>query len=111
MSLQGVQAIAQGKKKHFCGKRTCALSYHMFAHCIINRNVLELAIKYHCDTRAEDFDFSTNAMKKAAYRQFTTWKYGRLGRGNRKHNPACILRMIREAHPSPTNEYIGYKES
>ena len=110
-SCKVCRPLPKEEENHCCGKRTCVTSYQMFAQCIINRDVLELAIKYHCDTRAEDFDFSTNTMRKAAYRQFTMWKYGRLGRGNRKPNPACVVRMIREAYPSPTNEYMGYKES
>ena len=60
---------------------------------------------------AEEFDFSMNTQRKTAYGQFTMWKYGRLGKGNRRPNPACVVRMIREAYPSPTNAYMGYKKS
>ena len=83
----------------------------MFKQCIVNRDVLELAIKYHCDTRAEEVNFSTNTMRKAAYRQFTMWKYGKLGRGNRRPNPACVVRMIRKAYPSSDDQYMGFKRS
>ena len=89
--------VYKAEGNHCCGKRTFVTSYMMFWNW-----------KH---TRAEDFDFSTNATRKAAYHQLTMWKYGRLGRGNRKPNPVCIVRMIREAYPSPTNEYMGYKES
>lgn len=94
-----------------CGRKLCVTSYQMFGQCIINRDVLELAIKYHCDTRAEEVNFSTNQMRKDAYRQFSMWKYGKLGRGNRRPNPACVVRMIRQAYPSTTDEYMGYKSS
>ena len=94
-----------------CGKKLCVTSYQMFKQCIINRDVLELAIKYHCDTRAEEVNFSTNTMRKAAYRQFTMWKYGKLGRGNRRPNPACVVRLIRKAYPSSDDQYMGFKRS
>ena len=60
-----------------------------FSQCCVNRNVLELAMKYCTYSRAEQFDFSTNELRKAAYRQFVVWKYGKLRKGVRKVNPAC----------------------
>ncbi len=51
-----------------CGRKLCVSSYQMFKQSIVNRDILELAIKYHCDTRAEEVNFSTNTMRKAAYR-------------------------------------------
>ena len=55
--------------------KDCVTSYQIFSQCCVNRNVLELAIKYRTDSRAEQFDFSTNELRKAAYRQFVVWKY------------------------------------
>ena len=94
-----------------CGKRLCVTSYQIFSQCCVNRNVLELAIKYRTDSRAEQFDFSTNELRKAAYRQFVVWKYGKLGKGVRKVNPACVVRMVRQAFPSPDDRYMGFKRS
>ena len=54
------------KENICCGRKLCVTSYKMLKQCIINRGVLEIAIKYHCDTRAEDVNFSTNTMRKAA---------------------------------------------
>ena len=50
--------------------------------------------------RADDLDFSTNSYRKAAYRQYILWRYGRLGKGNRRVCPSCVVRMIRVAYPS-----------
>ncbi|XP_044168202.1 uncharacterized protein LOC122952227 [Acropora millepora] len=66
-----------------CRKKTCVTSYVMFKTVCLDREVLQLAIRARCDIRAEEPDYSTQSYRKAAYRQFTLWKYGKLGRGNR----------------------------
>jgi hypothetical protein len=42
-----------------------------------------------------------------AYRRFTRWVYGLLGKRNRRVVPACAVKAIREAFPS--EEYAGFK--
>ena len=90
-----------------CGKRLCVTSYQTFRDGCINRHALELAIKSRSDMRVEQFEFTTNDYRKAAYRQFVAWKYGRLGQGVRKINPSCVVLMVRQAYPS--NEYMGFR--
>ena len=67
-----------------CKKRTCVTSYVMFNTVCLDREVLQLAIRARCDIRADEPDYSTQSYRKAAYRQYTLWKFGKLGRGNRK---------------------------
>ena len=44
-----------------------------------------------------------------AYRHFTCWIYGIIGRHNRKVHPSCVVNAIREVFPSPT--YTGFKDA
>ncbi len=67
-----------------CGRRVCITSYVMFKKLCLDRDVLKLNIVARCDLRADNMEFSTNAFRKAAYRQMVLWKYGRLGVGNRR---------------------------
>ena len=67
-----------------CRKRTCVTSYTMFENICLDREVLTLAIRARCDIRAEEPDYSSNSYRKAAYRQYCLWKYGKLGKGNRR---------------------------
>ena len=92
-------------------EQKCITSYELFQNLCLDRNVLEVAIKARCDMRADDPDFSTNSYRKAAYRQYILWRYGRLGKDNRRVCPSCVVRMIRVAYPSADGNYMGFRPS
>ena len=94
-----------------CQKRTCVTSYVMFNTTCLDREVLQLAITARCDIRADEPDYSTQSYRKAAYRQYTLWKYGTLGRGNRQILPSCVVATIRQAYPAPNGNYMGFRRS
>ena len=94
-----------------CRKRTCVISYVMFNNICLARGVLELAIRARCDIRAYLPDYSTQSYRKAVYRQYTLWKYGKLGRGNRRILLSCVVTMIRQSYPAPDGRYMGYRQS
>lgn len=94
-----------------CKKTTCVTSYTMFNTTCIDREVLLLAIRARCDIRADEPDYSTNSFRKAAYRQYTLWKYGKLGKGNRRIIPACVVIMVRKAYPAADGIYMGFRWS
>ena len=94
-----------------CKKRTCVTSYVMFNTVCLDREVLQLAIRARCDIRAEEPDYSTQSYRKAAYRQYTLWKYGKLGRGNRKILPSCVVLVIRRVYRAPDGNYMGFRRS
>ncbi|XP_065054976.1 P2X purinoceptor 7-like [Rhopilema esculentum] len=94
-----------------CDRKVCVTAYRMFGKLCLDRDVLQLNITARCDIRADPMDFSMNSFRKAAYRQFTLWKYGRLGRGNRRILPSCVVKIIREAYPSPDGQYMGFKNN
>ena len=45
----------------------------------------------------------------AAYRQFTWWVYGVLGKKNRRVIPACVVNTIRREFPEESGHYEGFK--
>ena len=94
-----------------CRKRTCVTLYVMFNNICLDRRVLELAIRARCDIRADLPDYSTQSYRKAAYRQYTLWKYRKLGRGNRRILPSSVVTMIRQGYPAPYGWYMGYRQS
>eukprot|EP00112_Aurelia_sp_Birch-Aquarium-sp1_P017037 Seg3914.1 transcript_id=Seg3914.1/GoldUCD/mRNA.D3Y31 product="hypothetical protein" protein_id=Seg3914.1/GoldUCD/D3Y31 len=93
-----------------CGRKICITSYYMYRKLCLDADVLKLNITARCDLRADPMDYSMNAFRKAAYRQFALWKFGHLGRGNRRILPSCVLTTIRSFYPSPTGQYMGFKK-
>ena len=91
--------------------RSCVTSYKLFQNLCLDRNVLETAIKARSDIRAEELDFGMNSFRKASYRQYILWRYGRLGKGNRKVVPSCVVQMVRTAYPAPDGNYMGFHSS
>ena len=100
--------------ENLCCKRvTCISTYRVFANICLDRDILEVCIKARCDVRADDFNFnfSIDSFRKAAYRQFVLWRFGKLGRGNRRVVPSCVVLAIRRAYPSPDGQYMGFRNS
>ena len=87
------------------------LSATRYTTTCLDREVLQLTIRARCDIRADEPDYSTQSYRKAAYRQYTLWKYGKLGRGNRKIVPSCVVTTIRQAYPAPDGNYMGFRRS
>ena len=99
------------EQENLCCKRvTCVTSYNTFSNICLDRDVLEICIKARSDLRADDFDFSMESFRKAAYRQFALWRYGKLGRGNRRVIPSCAVLKVREIYPAPDGQYMGFKQ-
>lgn len=83
----------------------------MYENICLDREVLVLAIRARFDIRAEEPDYSSNSFRKAAYRQYCLWKYGKLGKGNRRVLPSCVVLTIRRYYPAPDGVYMGYRRS
>ena len=92
-----------------CKRVTCITSYMSFSNICLDRDILEVCIKARCDIRADEFNFSMESFRKAAYRQYVLWRFGKLGRGNRRVLPACVVRMTRAAYPAPDGRYMGFR--
>ena len=93
-----------------CGKIRCVTSFVTFQNTSTDRDVLVMAIRGRYD-RAEEPDYSTNSFRKAAYRQYILWRYKKLGRGNRRVCPSCVVLAIRQLYPAQDGIYMGFKRA
>lgn len=93
-----------------CKQSKCITTTSHFAKLCLDPDVLEMCIRNTGDIRNDREDSSTRAFRKAAYRQYTLAKYGRLGKGNRRVCPSCVVLKIRKLYPSVTGVYMGYRE-
>ena len=98
------------EQENVCCKRvTCITNYTSFSNICLDRDILEVCIKARCDIRADEFNFSMESFRKAGYRQYALWRYGKLGRGNRRVIPTCVVRRIRTRYPAPDGRYMGFR--
>ena len=93
-----------------CKLKKCITLSSRFAKLCLDPDVVELCIKSTGDIRNDKEDNSSRAFRKAAYRQFILARYGRLGKGNRRVCPSCVVMKIRKQWPSITGVYMGYRE-
>jgi len=102
--------MPQAVENNCCKRSKCITTTSHFAKLCMDPDVLEMCIRNTSDIRNDRGDASTLAFKKAAYRQFILAKYGRLGKGNRRVCPSCVVLKIHEQYPSVTGVYMGYWE-
>ena len=76
---------------------------------ILEPGVLGLAAVQFDDFMAGDPFHDNRARRHASYRQVIFWRYRRLGAGNRRVIPSCIVNRIRQAYPSPDGNYTGFR--
>ena len=93
-----------------CRRRHCITRYDVFQLICLHPVVLRVAVRNNCDWRADPIIYSHSNFRKAAYRQYILWVYGRLGRGNRRVAPSCVVCRIRSRYPSSYGTYLGFRD-
>ena len=93
-----------------CGLTPCITTKQTFYDLCLKPNVIEIAgiLNY-----AEHFfdlpDFSASKFRNQSYRFYTLWQHGKLGKGNRKCPPSCVVLAVRRQFPAPDGHYRGYE--
>ena len=77
---------------------------------VTNRDVLSVAIVHRSDVYSDDPAYGPSDYRKAAYRQWTLWRCGYLGKQNQKVIPSCAMWAVRTKYPAPDGIYLGFKE-
>ncbi|XP_060775114.1 uncharacterized protein LOC132884975 [Neoarius graeffei] len=69
--------------------------------------------KKHPRPAGPDGQLSSEQYRLIAYRIVLEWalKGEKLGPGNRRVLPSCVVELIRRTYPSPNGQYAGFKES
>lgn len=104
------QAMPLSVENVCCWQVPCVTTTEMFDNNVLNTDVLSIAIVSGSDILASTPDYSRASYRKAAYRQWTMWQHGYLGRGNRRVVPSCVVWAVRNKYPAPDGIYLGFKE-
>lgn len=92
----------------------CVTEHSSFHAVCLNRDVLWTALVSLHDRESAGLpdrqQVSNRSFRYAAYRQFTWWVHGHLGRKIRRVIPSCAVKKIRNAFPADSNVYTGYLE-
>ena len=99
------------EENKYCERASCITSYVKFPKVCLDKDVLKIAIIGRADYRAEEVNFRNSDYRKAAYYQFCLWRYGKLGKGNRRVLPSCVVKLIRTRYPKPKGTYMGFRSS
>ena len=86
-------------------------SFQDVDYLILEPAVLTLANRFRNGFLLEEEEENFNkAMRFAAHRQFTLWRYGFMAANRRKPIPSCCVGRIRRKFPS-SPRYIGFRAS
>ncbi|XP_068133217.1 uncharacterized protein [Hyperolius riggenbachi] len=100
-----VEAICE----KFDENTSCVTQLPYFIGTFVNTESVENFYRFHPDVNGHPDDRLYNRqLRKTAYRTFTVWIYGYLGKGRRKAIPACVVKKIKEQFPDPEHLYTGF---
>ncbi|XP_068671269.1 P2X purinoceptor 7-like [Montipora capricornis] len=91
---------------------TCITEHESFEAVCLNRDVLWTALVSLHDRESaglpERQQVSNRSFRYSAYRQFTWWVHGYLGKGIWRVIPSCAVKKIRSEFPSEDEIYSSY---
>ena len=94
-----------------CKKVNCITRLNTFSNICFDIDIIEVCIKSRCDFSSDEFHFTMESLRKAGYRQYNMWRFGKLGPGNRPVVPSCAVWAIRNSFPSANGRYMGFRSS
>ena len=93
------------------GEHVCITAHDDFAAVCLNEAVLKTTLSMLNNLRGDTLSYENNALRYAAYRQFTWWVYNRLGKGVRRVIPSCAIWAIRDKYPDSSDNYAPFNEA
>ena len=109
MCCQEVYAISEDKfENHNC--ITLATEFKTCLAKFVLKNVLVGLYETRGDPLEKESELTNRSLRFAAYKQFKWWIFQRLGKGNRRVIPSCVVWNIRKLYPETTGQYVLFNE-
>lgn len=122
----GKCVVLPGMKEHHCvccghifalnmlrNGLQCVTDNPQFQTVCLNREVLDVALLSAASFLKEKpliRPLESRQYRLAAYRQFTIWSRGYLGKKQRKLIPPCVVNLIHKTYPPAGNFVVGFIE-
>lgn len=92
---------------------TCITTHEKFRIVCLDTDVLRTALVAIHNARLNPIPepITNRTWRLAAYRQFTWWVHGVLGKRRRRVIPACVVQAIRKEFPEESGQYAGFREA
>ena len=75
---------------------------------VLDPAIINVIMLMRANYMAVPFTGDNNALRHGAYVAYTLWVHRRLGRGQRRVIPSCVVWKIRRRFPEPTGQYRGF---
>lgn len=111
-SLCCIEVPAIDEEK-FEGKKCITLAEEFNLLCgnkTVLKNVLVSLHETRGDPLEKEAEIKNQSIRFAACKQFIWWVFQRLGKGNRRVIPSCVVWNIRKKFPEATGQYTRFKE-
>jgi len=103
--------VSAVSEEQFDGKQ-CITFTDEFKTICLNKTVLKNVLVGMHETRGDHIEKETSnrSYRYAAYKQFVWWVFQRLGKGNRRVLPSCVIWKIRNCFEEEDGVYSLYSE-
>ncbi|XP_068099222.1 uncharacterized protein [Hyperolius riggenbachi] len=89
--------------------KNCITEVEFFINSCTSSEYVETNLKFHPNVAEPPLDQLYNRkLRKTAYRTFTAWVYGFLGKERRRTIPSCAVNVIRQAFPDAQHLYASF---
>ncbi|XP_077111158.1 uncharacterized protein LOC143767024 [Ranitomeya variabilis] len=96
--------------EEYLGNINCLTDHEYFTTFCEREATVNILVTTVClDSHPPQNKIVNSLKRKTAYRAFTAWIHGLLGKGNRRPIPPCVVKLVREAFPDDKEEYMGFK--
>ncbi|XP_043926824.1 uncharacterized protein LOC122801349 [Protopterus annectens] len=108
---QGCRDMPTAQERVCCANSptNCLSLVPEMSEVVLHQGVLRVADTYRRAIFGIPLETDDNCrFRHSAYRQFTVWRYGRLGSRVRRVIPSCCVWRIRDRYPNPLGQYTGF---